>query len=297
MNTSRHLAQEAETDRPTLNEETGVAFSRVDLLVVIGVITLLVLLWMPAFARTRVNDQAFGCLNNLRQLLNAWRMYAEDNGDAVPSAWGYSTDWIPSGPYMSWTGNPQNDGGNTGKWDVNLVVKRSLLWPYCGNDPDIWRCPADDKYPCIVPAGLNRGQPMPRQRSYSMLAWFNGADADAFAGNQGYVKYKKISDVLKPGPRMTFVFLDERCDSINDGEFVISMNGWPAQPQFWVMLDFPASYHGGAGGFAFVDGHVESHKWRDARTTPPIGMLPGLNVPSPKNPDVYWLMEHSTRKP
>ena len=130
-----------------------------------------------------------------------------------------------------------------------------------------------------------------------MLAWFNGADADVFAGNAGYVKYKKISDVLKPGPQMTFVFLDERCDSINDGEFLVSMSGWPSQPQFWVMIDFPAGYHGGAGGFAFVDGHVESHKWKDARTTPPIGRLGGLNVASPNNPDVYWLMEHSTRKP
>jgi prepilin-type processing-associated H-X9-DG protein len=280
-------------------QEADSAFSRVDLLVVIAVIALLALLWMPALGRTRVNDQAFVCLNNLRQLLNAWRMYAEDNADALPSAWGFTaTDWIPiGGAWMSWSGNPQTDGSNTCNWDVNLVVKKSLLWPYCGNNPDIWRCPGDDKYPCIAPSGPYAGQPMLRQRSYSMLDWFNSTDADAFGGPGVYVKYKKISDVLKPGPQMTFVFLDERCDSINDGEFVVSMQGWPSQPASWTMVDFPASYHGGSGSFAFVDGHVESHQWRDARTTPPIGKLPGLNVPSPNNPDVYWLMEHSTRKP
>jgi prepilin-type processing-associated H-X9-DG protein len=96
---------------------------------------------------------------------------------------------------------------------------------------------------------------------------------------------------------LTIVFIDERCDSINDGEWCTSMYGWPDQPSAWKMIDFPASYHGGAGGVAFVDGHSEIHKWRDRRTTPPIGRLNALNVPSPNNVDVFWLMERSTRKP
>ena len=96
---------------------------------------------------------------------------------------------------------------------------------------------------------------------------------------------------------MTIVFLDERCDSINDGEWCSSMNGWPNQPSAWYLIDFPGSYHGGAGGVSFADGHTEIHKWRDPRTTPPIGHLTALNVPSPNNLDSYWIMERSTRKP
>jgi prepilin-type processing-associated H-X9-DG protein len=75
------------------------------------------------------------------------------------------------------------------------------------------------------------------------------------------------------------------------------MSGWPDKPQQWYMIDFPGSYHGGAGGLSFADGHSEVHRWKDARTTPPIGGLRGLNVLSPNNPDVYWIMERSTRKP
>ncbi len=75
------------------------------------------------------------------------------------------------------------------------------------------------------------------------------------------------------------------------------MNGWPDQPNSWIMIDFPASYHNGSGGLSFADGHSEIHKWRDPRTIPPIGKLRGLNVPSPNNQDVYWMMERSTRKP
>ena len=130
-----------------------------------------------------------------------------------------------------------------------------------------------------------------------MLSWFNGADADdPGLGGSGWLKYKKLSQVLDPGPALTILFLDERCDSINDGEWCTSMYGWPATPSAWKMIDFPASYHGGSGGVSFVDGHSEIHKWRDPRTTPPVGKLFGLNISSPNNPDVYWLMERSTRK-
>ena len=128
-----------------------------------------------------------------------------------------------------------------------------------------------------------------------MLSWFNGSDADSFG--PGFTKYKKVGQVLTPGPSKTIVFLDERCDSMNDGEWCSGMSGWPDKPQQWVLVDFPASYHGGSGGLSFVDGHAEIHKWRDGRTTPPIGRLFNLNVPSPNNVDAFWIMDHSTRKP
>jgi prepilin-type processing-associated H-X9-DG protein len=63
------------------------------------------------------------------------------------------------------------------------------------------------------------------------------------------------------------------------------------------MIDYPASQHDGACGFAFVDGHSEMKKWLDRRTMPPLGPLLHLNVPMPNNVDLYWLMDHSTRRP
>jgi prepilin-type processing-associated H-X9-DG protein len=129
-----------------------------------------------------------------------------------------------------------------------------------------------------------------------MLSWFDSEDAGGF-GPAGCIMYYKMSQVLNPGPAMTWVFADERCDSINDGELCTGMFGWPDQPQEWTIVDFPGSYHGGACGFAFVDGHSEIHKWKDGRTTPPIGDLDGLNKPEPNNVDAYWIMQHSTRQP
>lgn len=276
------------------NQKYG--FTLIELLVVIAIIAILAAMLLPALGRAKAKAQGISCMNNGRQMMLAWRFYVEDNADTVPPAWGNPGQWMPVND-MTWSGRPTIDGGNVFNWDAEVTIKKSPLWPYCGNSTAIWRCPADDKYPCGAASGPNKGQSFPRVRSMSMLSWFNGSDADQFAGCAGYTKYKKMSSVIRPGPAMTIVFLDERCDSMNDGEWCTSMNGWPDKPTQNVMIDFPGSYHGGAGGLSFVDGHSEIHKWKDPRTTPPIGKLFSLNVPSPNNPDVYWLMERSTRKP
>jgi prepilin-type N-terminal cleavage/methylation domain-containing protein/prepilin-type processing-associated H-X9-DG protein len=279
----------------SLNPDRG--FTLIELLVVIAIIAILAALLLPAQGRARLKAQAVQCMANGRQIMLAWRMYVDDNGEKVPSAWGLDGQWLPytnAANLMTWTGDPVTDGQNPWNWNTDLMVKESVIWPYCGKNEAIWRCPADSKYPCIANSGPNAGRSVPRQRSISMLNWFNGADTPA--GSAGYTKYTKISNVLNPGPAMTFVFLDERTDSINDGEFFQSMAGWPDLGRAWTMADWPASYHGGAGGLSFVDGHSEIHKWKDSRTVPPVGQLPP-SVNLPNDVDIFWLMERATRKP
>ena len=164
--------------------------------------------------------------------------------------------------------------------------------PYCGNNTEIWRCPADKstvKY---------QNQMLPRVRSIAMDAWFNSTDVLDVSATPGFRVYKKMSDVTDPSPTLCWLFLDEREDSINDGEFCVGMAGYPDKPTQWKIVDYPASYHNGAAGFSFVDGHSEIKKWTDPRTTPPVrkGVPLNLNVASANNPDAYWLMYRSTRK-
>jgi prepilin-type processing-associated H-X9-DG protein len=61
--------------------------------------------------------------------------------------------------------------------------------------------------------------------------------------------------------------------------------------------DLPGFYHGRAAGFSFADGHSEIKKWVDARTTPPLMPPPATfgEVPSPRNPDIEWLQDKTTR--
>ena len=270
----------------------GRAFTLIELLVVIAIIAILAALLLPALSRAKQKAQAVQCMNNGRQMMLSWRLYAEDNGDKTPSAWGTSEAWLGNNS-MSWTGDPVTDGANPSNWDINVDIAQSCLWPYCSKSPGIWKCPADNSM-ARATYGPYSGQTIPRVRSVSMLSWFNGADAEKFGS--GYVKYGKLSEVLKPGPSMTFVFLDERLDSINDGEFCTSMSGYPDQPANFNLVDFPASYHGGSGGLSFADGHSEIHRWRDARTMPPIGSVKH-KAQSPNNPDCYWMADHSTRLP
>jgi prepilin-type processing-associated H-X9-DG protein len=127
----------------------------------------------------------------------------------------------------------------------------------------------------------------------AMDNWFGGTP-----WTPGFRQYLQTSDLTDPGPTMTWLFLDEREDSINDGEFCVDMAGYPDKPNSWYIVDYPASYHNRAGGFSFADGHSEIRKWVDARTTPMLkrnSYIP-LNVPSPNNRDVLWMQERSTRK-
>jgi len=80
-------------------------------------------------------------------------------------------------------------------------------------------------------------------------------------GFAGYRQFLKQSDV--PSPAMTWVTLDEHPDSINDGFFITN----PSTPHW---EDIPASYHNGACGFSFADGHAEVHKWLSATSKYPV---------------------------
>ena len=112
-------------------------------------------------------------------------------------------------------------------------------------------------------------------------------------GQDKYVIFRKYSDIVNPGPSMTWILIDEREDSINDALFQTDLKSRGPAAR---IVDYPASYHGGAAGILFADGHAEIKRWRDARTTPPVkkGTAIPLNVPSPNNPDVAWLQERSS---
>jgi prepilin-type N-terminal cleavage/methylation domain-containing protein/prepilin-type processing-associated H-X9-DG protein len=258
-------------------------FTLIELLVVIAIIAVLASMLLPALAKSKTKAQGILCLNNGRQMMLAWKLYVDEYQDRVPQSYnpGAPTEWVHGSLDFS---------GNRSNWDINQDITKSLLWPYLGNSAGVWKCPADKS--TVKYSGLT----YPRVRSIAMNAWFNSTDVESFGS--GFRVYKNMSDLIEPGPARTWVFLDEREDSINDGEMVVGMDGYPDRPQQWKIVDYPASYHGGAGGLSFADGHCEIKKWRDARTVPRLrkGQLLPLNVPSPNNQDAFWLMDRSTRK-
>ena len=105
-----------------------------------------------------------------------------------------------------------------------------------------------------------------------------------------YFTARKEPELIRPA--MVWVSVDEHPDSINDSIFMFNP-GLPPSSAAW--RDLPASYHNGACGFSFADGHSEIHKWRDTRTIKGVRLdtkwweQPKGTYPVPQSQDYLWV--------
>lgn len=265
---------------------------------------------LPALTKAKFKAQGIQCMSNHRQLAIAWRLYAEDNREYLTYA---SDDGTQSGANQhnerAWTWTHMDYSDNEYNYDPTYDLMKRPLWQY-SKSAGIYKCPADHS----KTKGKD-GQMHDRIRTMSMNLFLGGfapprggsGDLPGVDGNipfmKGYCIYNKLNDLNggmpSPGPSKTWVFLDQREDRINWGNYATDMTGFdpPTPAAYEFDQDMPGFYHHFAAGFSFADGHSEIHRWKDPRTTPPLvyGSPIGTKVYTPRDVDVAWLQDHTAR--
>ena len=273
----------------SIERKNSPGFTLLELLVVIAIIAILAALLLPVLSRVKERALGVQCLGNAKQLQLAWYLYTDDFHDFIPgNNWWMEAgiNGMSRGPFNWLTGwedvtvIDNTDNTNTALF---LDPQWSSLGTYT-KSAAIYLCPASR---IAVKEG---GSTFPLARTVAMNGWMGYTNRPDYSGFQFI---RKTTDLVQLRPTDAFVFADERDDSVDDGFFAVSMVDD-------MIIDLPATYHGGSGPVTFADGHVELHRWLNKN----IRFLQQASVAAEKynlinvaadDPDLAWLRDHATR--
>jgi prepilin-type N-terminal cleavage/methylation domain-containing protein len=285
------------------------AFSLIELLVVIAIISILAALLLPALGKGKAKAEGISCLNQGKQLMLALTMYTSDHHDLFPP----NPDDGNTLPGHNWCSGKAGIGGSCEfNPDVLRDQKLSLLVSYLQGEIAVFHCPADRRkglYQGSNPGLM--GRVVSAVRTFSMNQAVGticpGFDADggpdSHSGapsvsvngpwldnthhhrrNSPWLTYGKLSAIGAPGPANLWVLLDEDPEGLNDAAFAFGM----AQPKW---IDRPGTYHNYGCGFAFADGHSETHQWA-AHSAKQRGAISSLS----DRRDWQWMRDRTSAK-
>jgi prepilin-type N-terminal cleavage/methylation domain-containing protein/prepilin-type processing-associated H-X9-DG protein len=278
--------------RNSCDNDSRQGFTLIELLVVLAVIATLAGLLLPSLAGGVRQARRSQCINNQRQLLLTWNLYHGDNNELevanghgpVPGPIGLNSAgrepnvakfWVPGDDHFYYVAFTNAD--------LLTDPQSAMFAPYLRSKA-VYKCPED--HGSVKVTGIGR---IPHVRSYSMNAYL-GWSVDRAELNPDYRVFAKTSEMTGSSPAGLFVFQDVHPDNLCYPAFMVRMPG--EDEQFY---HYPSSLHNGRGVLTFADGHAETHRWLDPRTSPPAnGSILAHWNESPGNADLAWIRERTS---
>lgn len=220
-------------------------FTLVELLVVIGIISVLVALLLPTLATARSQVRYTMCQSNLRQLSQAMLAYAADNDGWIPV-------WNWEFPDPDYGGQPDIGTNNTGSMNESNFVEKGLIWRYTG-DRRIYVCP---EYPLLLQNADHTLWGFPPQWTYHV----NGQPGYSMEVDLATNKLRVAGMVTKifrvrPSAQRVFMLMEQDETDSACWDNGVTECGQITLPNSGA--DSLGEFHHGGGNMAFFDGHVE----------------------------------------
>lgn len=203
-------------------------FTLIELLVVIAIIAILAAILFPVFASAKQTANKAKCLESMKQMGMAFRLYADNNNDTYPT-----TD--------------HNDARQSWLYGLQKYSSTKMLY----------RCPADLSKNWTVPISPDTDTTHVRRTSYAVNWYFtpagpNDNEPDPITGVVGTAPSGYIRDSMVRNPSKSIYICELKTDSYADH---VHPAKWPYAIRPNAEINMEA--HNGGSNYAFLDGHVQ----------------------------------------